>query len=169
MTTGLQLTSTSFDAGAPIPARHTCDGDDIPPELHLAGSVAGTRSLALVLDDPDAPDPMAPQRVWVHWVVYNLPATTNVIAEGGSRALPPGALEGKNDWHEIGYRGPCPPIGRHRYFFTLYALDAPLPDLHSPDKAALLDAMTGHVLAQAQLMGTYQKSGGAGGRRSKHR
>lgn len=164
MTTRLRLTSMSFDAGAPIPARHTCDGDDIPPELHIGGAAPGTRSFALVVDDPDAPDPAAPQRVWVHWVLYNLPPTTTVISEGGSRALPPGTLEGRNDWHQTGYRGPCPPIGRHRYFFTLYALDTVLGDLHQPGKAALLDAMTGHVLAEAQVMGTYEKSGRGRGR-----
>lgn len=118
------------------------------------------KSLALIVDDPDAPDPAAPKRVWVHWVLYNLPPTTNALPEGvASSALPPGTREGTNDWQRTGYGGPCPPIGRHRYFHKLYALDTELPDLANPTKAALLEAMEGHVLAQAELIGTYRRSG----------
>ena len=104
---------------------------------------------------PDAPDPAAPKRTWVHWILYDIPATASGIAEGG--ATPAGARDGRNDWKRTGYGGPCPPIGRHRYFHKLYALDAALGDLGTPDKPALEKAMSGHVLAQATLVGTYQK------------
>ena len=121
---------------------------------------AGTKSLALVVDDPDAPDPAAPKLVWVHWVLYDLPPGTSRRSPQGSTAktLPPGTREGLNDWKRTGWRGPCPPIGRHRYFHKLYALDIVLPDLHHPDKAALEKAMAGHVLAKAELVGTYQRT-----------
>ncbi len=155
----MRLTSTSFDHEHEIPAKHTCEGADVSPPLHWSGVPSGTRSLALIVDDPDAPDPRAPKTTWVHWVVYDLPPSTTSLAEGVA-ALPAGAREGKNDWKATGYRGPCPPIGRHRYFHKLYALDAVLPDLHEPDKAAVERAMKGHVLAEATLMGTYAKRGG---------
>ncbi|MBN1337450.1 MAG: YbhB/YbcL family Raf kinase inhibitor-like protein [Deltaproteobacteria bacterium] len=151
----LTLTSPAFDHQAAIPAKYTCQGQDVAPELKIAGIPPGTRSLALVVDDPDAPDPAAPKTVWVHWVAYNLPPSLTVIPEGG--ALPEGAKSGLNDWKRTGYGGPCPPIGRHRYFHKLYALDVVLPDLGTPTKAALLEALEGHVLATAELMGTYQK------------
>jgi len=110
------------------------------------------------VDDPDAPDPAAPQRTWVHWVLYNLPASATGLPEGVKTAqLPPGTREGQNDWQRTGYGGPCPPKGRHRYFHKLYALDVELPDLHQPDKAKLLKAMEGHVIAQVELVGTYEK------------
>jgi Raf kinase inhibitor-like YbhB/YbcL family protein len=119
-----------------------------------------TASLALIVDDPDAPDPASPQMTWVHWVVYNLPPKAGSLAQGASRhGLPPSAREGLNDWHRASYGGPCPPIGRHRYFHKLYALDVVLPDLGKPDKAALEQAMRGHILAHAELIGTYQKHG----------
>lgn len=155
MTATLGITSTAFAEGAAIPARYTCEGEDLAPPLAFSGVPAGARSLALVVDDPDAPDPAAPKTVWVHWVVHDLPPDTAGLPEGG--ALPPGARQGLNDWKRTGYGGPCPPIGRHRYYFKLYALDAPLGDLGTPTKAALLEAMRGHVLAEGQLMGTYQK------------
>ncbi len=155
MTATLTLTSTAFADGAPIPARHTCEGEDLSPPLAFSGVPSGARSLALVVDDPDAPDPAAPKTVWVHWVVHDLPPDTAGLPEGG--ALPAGARQGLNDWKRAAYGGPCPPIGRHRYYFKLYALDAPLGDLGAPTKAALLEAMRGHVLAEGQLMGTYQK------------
>jgi Raf kinase inhibitor-like YbhB/YbcL family protein len=151
------LTSTSFVHEAPIPNKHTCEGKDVSPALSWSGAPAGTKSFVLIVDDPDAPDPKAPKTTWVHWVLYNLPVTVTALPEGiGS--LPGGTLEGKNDWKAVGYRGPCPPIGRHRYFHKLYALDTALPDLHQPDKAAVEKAMAGHVLAQATLMGTYIKA-----------
>lgn len=154
----MQLSSPAFAANAGIPARHTCEGGDVSPALHWTGVPEQARSLALIVDDPDAPDPAAPQRTWVHWVLYNLPATARGLPEGAQAAqLPAGTREGRNDWQRTGYGGPCPPKGRHRYFHKLYALDIALPDLHQPDKAALLKAMEGHVVAQAELVGTYQK------------
>lgn len=151
----LTLTSSAFRPNQPIPARYTCDGEDASPPLTWAGVPAGTRSLALIIDDPDAPDPKHPQRVWVHWVVYNLPPDCTGLAEAG--ALPPGTKVGRNDWQRADYGGPCPPIGRHRYFHKLYALDTVLPDLKHPTKSQLEQAMTGHVLAQAELVGTYER------------
>jgi len=153
------LSSSSFTHQGEIPSKYTCEGSDISPPLSWSGLPAGTLSLALIVDDPDAPDPKAPQRVWVHWVLYNLPAAAGSLAEGVKPdELPEGTREGKNDWGRTGYGGPCPPIGRHRYFHKLYALDAVLPDLRKPTKKDLEKAMEGHVLARAELMGTYQKS-----------
>jgi hypothetical protein len=118
----------------------------------------GTKSLALIVDDPDAPDPAAPKRTWVHWVLYNIPPTANGLPEAvASSSLPKGTREGTNDWNRTGYGGPCPPIGRHRYFFKLYALDVVLPDLGPARKAELEKAMEGHIPAKAELVGTYQK------------
>jgi len=154
----LTLTSSAFSAGGSIPAIYTCEGEDISPPLAWTGVPAGAQSLALIVDDPDAPDPAAPKRVWVHWVLYNIPITATGLPEGVVPAdLPSGALEGTNDWPAVGYGGPCPPIGRHRYFFKLYTLDSTLPDLHQPTKAELEAAMQGHILAHTELMGTYQK------------
>ena len=152
-----QLTSPAFDAGGLIPARHTCDGEDVSPALAWSGAPEGTRSFALIVDDPDAPDPNAPKTVYVHWVVCDIPASVSSLPEGTkSSNLPQGAREGRNDWKNIGFQGPCPPIGRHRYFFKLYALDTTLPDLREPTKAQLESAMKGHIIAQTELMGTYQ-------------
>lgn len=154
----LSLSSPAFADRAPMPARLTCDGQDRSPPLAWSGLPAGTRSLALIVDDPDAPDPAAPQRTWVHWVLYNLPPTATSLAEAVAPAdLPAGTREGLNDWQRSGYGGPCPPIGRHRYFHKLYALDVVLADLGQPTKAALERAMEGHVLARAELVGTYQR------------
>jgi len=150
------ISSPQFSNGGAIPARFTCEGSDTSPALAFAGAPEGTRSLALIVDDPDAPDPQAPQMTWVHWVLYNLPAGAAGLAEGVVD-LPDGTLSGLNDWKRTGYGGPCPPIGRHRYFFKLYALDSVLPDLGRPDKAQLLDVIEGHVLARAELVGTYEK------------
>jgi Raf kinase inhibitor-like YbhB/YbcL family protein len=152
------LRSASFQHEAAIPAKHTCQGDDTAPPLAWSGAPAGTKSFALIVDDPDAPDPRAPRTVWSHWVIYNLPAATSALPEGATSGdLPPGTLEGVNDFGKTGYGGPCPPIGRHRYFHKLYALDVVLADLGRPSKAALEKAMQGHVLGEAQLVGTYQK------------
>ena len=156
----LTLTSSTFAHQSEIPTRHTCEGDDVSPPLVWSGLPDGTESLALIVDDPDAPDPAAPKRVYVHWVLYNLPPNATGLPEG-ARPLPTGTLDGTNDWQRTGYGGPCPPIGRHRYFFKLYALDTLLPDLGRPTKATLEKAMAGHVIAEAQLVGTYQKKGGA--------
>ncbi|NCT67813.1 MAG: YbhB/YbcL family Raf kinase inhibitor-like protein [Rhodanobacteraceae bacterium] len=153
----LNLRSPAFASHAAIPARYTCDGNEASPPLQWSGVPAKAKSLALIVDDPDAPDPAAPQTVWVHWVLYDLPAAADGLPEAvDSARLPPGAREGRNDFGRTGYGGPCPPVGRHRYFFKLYALDTVLPDLGRPDKARLLAAMKGHVVAQAELVGTYQ-------------
>ena len=152
----LTLTSPAFQQGGGIPSEHTCEGADSSPPLAWSGLPEGTRSLALIIDDPAAPDPAAPKRVWVHWVLYNLPPTSTGLASGVT-ALPAGTRVGLNDSQEPNYGGPCPPIGRHRYFHKLYALDVVLPDLGQPTKRELEAAMDGHVLAQAELMGTYEK------------
>jgi len=121
---------------------------------------AGTKSLALIVDDPDAPDPAAPKVTWVHWVLYDLPAAAPGLGEGAATSgLPEGTKEGRNSWNKATYGGPCPPIGRHRYFFKLYALDSRFDHLRQPDKAELEAVMRGHVLAQTELVGTYQKQG----------
>ncbi len=156
----LTLTSPAFDHGGSIPVAFTCEGEDRSPRLEWSGIPDGTRSLALIVDDPDAPDPAAPKMNYVHWVLYNIPADAGGLDEGiASSALPAGTREGLNDWKRTGYGGPCPPIGRHRYFHKLYALDTALPDLGSPTREELVAAMQGHILAQAELIGTYQKSG----------
>ena len=153
----LIITSSAFEHEDSIPARHTCDGDDISPELLWSGVPDGTRSLVLIVDDPDAPDPAAPKMTWVHWVLYNIPASATGLAEGiTSGELPEGTLEGLNDWKRTGFGGPCPPIGRHRYFHKLYALDVLLADLDRPDKEQVEQAMDNHIVEQAVLMGTYQ-------------
>ncbi len=154
----LTILSSAFADGAEIPMRHTCEGDDASPPLTWSGVPAGAKSLALIVDDPDAPDPAAPKMTWVHWVLHDLPPTASGLPEGPRHgALPPGTREGRNDWKRTGWGGPCPPIGRHRYYFKLYALDAELGDLGTPTKAKLEEAMEGHVLERAQLMGTYEK------------
>ncbi len=152
----LILSSPAFAPGEAIPAAHTCQGANVSPALAWSGLPEGTRSLVLMVDDPDAPDPAAPKMTWVHWLLYNLPATATGLPQGVSQ-LPEGTLEGLNGWQRTGYGGPCPPIGRHRYCHKLYALDTRLPDLGKPTQAALEKAMAGHVLDQTQLMGTYQK------------
>ena len=154
------LTSPAFAEGGEIPTRYTCEGQDVSPPLAWSGAPNGTKSFALVVDDPDAPDPRAPRMRWVHWVLHNLPSTITELPEGVMlEALPTGTKEGQNDWKRTGYGGPCPPVGRHRYFHRLYALDTVLPDLRTPTRAQLEQAMEGHVLARAELIGTYQKEG----------
>ena len=154
----LALTSSAFEDHHPIPKKYTCEGADVSPPLAWSGVPTGTKSLALIVDDPDAPDPAAPKRVFVHWVLFNVSAALSALAEGASgAALPAGAVEGRNDFGNTKFGGPCPPIGRHRYFFKLYALDATLPVDKLLDKKALEAAMQGHVLRQAELVGTYQK------------
>jgi Raf kinase inhibitor-like YbhB/YbcL family protein len=155
MAAALTVNSSAFTEGGGIPARYTCEGQDVSPPLAWSGLPAGTKSLALIVDDPDAPDPKAPKRTWVHWVLYDIPPTATSLPEGG--ALPSGIREGRNDWGRKGYGGPCPPVGRHRYFHKLYALDTVLGDLGEPTKAQVEKAMEGHVLAEGRLMGTYEK------------
>jgi Raf kinase inhibitor-like YbhB/YbcL family protein len=151
----MRLTSTAFENGGSIPTTYTCEGEDRSPPLVIHDVPQSAKSLALIVDDPDAPDPAAPKRTWVHWVICNIPPNAHTLSEGGGDF--PGATEGKNDWDRVGYGGPCPPIGRHRYFFRLYALDTLLPELTEPTKAELERAMEGHVVGQAELVGTYQK------------
>lgn len=150
------LTSSNFVSQGAIPAKHTCDSSDISPSLSWSEAPEGTKSFALIVDDPDAPDPANPRMTWVHWVLYNIPATTETLAEG-IKKLPGGTMEGLNDWKQTGYRGPCPPIGRHRYFHKIYALDTVLPDLKKPTKPVLEKAMEGHILAKTELVGLYKK------------
>jgi len=153
----LTLTSSAFSAGGAIPAKYTCDGEDSSPPLEWSGVPDRAMSLALIVDDPDAPDPAAPKVRWVHWVLYNIPPDARGLpAAARSGKLPPGAQEGSNDFKKIGYGGPCPPIGRHRYFFTLYALDTSLPESERPSRADVEAAMKGHVIEKAELMGTYE-------------
>ena len=153
---GLALSSPAFSPGGEIPTLFTCEGRDLSPALDWTGVPEAAQSLVLIVDDPDAPDPKAPKMTWVHWVLYNLPPKTRGLPEAVS-SLPTGTKEGTNDWKRTGYGGPCPPIGRHRYFHKLYALDTVLPDLGTATKPQVEAAMKGHVLAQAELMGTYQK------------
>ncbi len=152
------MSSPAFRSYGEIPSRYTCDGEDVSPPLKWSGIPAGTRSLALIMEDPDAPDPAHPTMIWIHWVLYNIPPGTDGLPEDAHGAdLPHGTREGLNDWKRRGYGGPCPPIGRHRYFAKLYALDSVLPDLVPPTKAVLEKAMQGHILAQQELVGTYQR------------
>jgi Raf kinase inhibitor-like YbhB/YbcL family protein len=156
----LSITSPAFGHGGPIPTEYTCEGRDISPELDWSGVPDATRSLVLIVDDPDAPDPNAPKMTWVHWLMYNIPPDVTMLGKGVAAGdLPTGVLHGLNDWKRTGYGGPCPPIGRHRYFHKLYALDTVLPDLKRPTKDALEQAMAGHILGQAELVGTYIKGG----------
>jgi Raf kinase inhibitor-like YbhB/YbcL family protein len=156
----LTLSSPAFGPGTAIPALHTCEGRDRSPPLEWHGIPKGTKSLVLIVDDPDAPDPSAPRMTWVHWVLANLPPDSTGLPEGVvPGALPSGTIEGVNDWKRTGYGGPCPPIGRHRYFHKLYALDVALVGLNRPTKAQVEAAMRGHVLGQAELVGTYEKTG----------
>jgi len=155
---GFALHSSAFQPGGEIPTRYTCEGLDLSPPLAWSEPPSGTRSFALVMDDPDAPDPKAPQTTWVHWVVVGIPAQMRELADGaGGRRLPTGARHGLNDWKRADYGGPCPPIGRHRYFHKLFALDTTLSELSSPTQAELERAMQGHILARAELVGTYEK------------
>ena len=152
------LSTDAFTNNAEIPRNYTCEGEDVSPYLAWEGVPAEAKSLVLIVDDPDAPDPDAPKMTWVHWVLYNIPASANELPQGiEAGELPSGTLQGMNDWRRTGYGGPCPPIGRHRYFYKLYALDEVLPDLGKPSKAELEEAMQGHIIAQAELVGTYKK------------
>jgi Raf kinase inhibitor-like YbhB/YbcL family protein len=156
---GFELRSPSFAAMDEIPRRHTCEGEDASPELRWSGVPEGTKSLVLIVDDPDAPDPAAPRMTWVHWLLYDIPPDAARLSEGVPvDELPRGTRQGRNDWKRSGYGGPCPPIGRHRYFHKLYALGEELGDLAEPAKAELERAMRGKVLAEAELVGAYEKS-----------
>ncbi len=152
----MHITSQSFSPNGSIPTRYTCEGENVSPELSWSGAPQGTRSYALIVDDPDAPDPKAPKRTWVHWVLYDIPPGSHTLQQNVQK-LPQGTREGTNDFKHVGYGGPCPPIGRHRYFFKIYALNVELGDLGQPDKARLEQAIKGHVLAKGELIGTYAK------------
>ncbi len=155
----LTLRSSAFIDGDEIPSTYTCEGENIAPPLEWDGVPKHTRSLVLIVDDPDAPDPKAPRMTWVHWVLYNIPPGAAGVPHGATSGdLPPGTEEGLNDWKETGYGGPCPPIGRHRYFHKLYALDKELEGMGKPTKAQIEAAMKEHVIAKAELVGTYEKS-----------
>ena len=152
----LEVRSSAFDPNGEIPELHTCEGRDASPALEWSGAPPATRSFALIVDDPDAPDPRRPTHTFVHWVLYDIPAATTGIDEGA--AAPSGAREGVNGSNDVGYTGPCPPRGRHRYVFKLYALDVLLGDLGRPKKADVEAAMRGHVLASAEVIGTYERA-----------
>jgi Raf kinase inhibitor-like YbhB/YbcL family protein len=154
----LTLTSSSFKPMGPIPVRHTCDGEDVSPALAWRGTPGGTQSFVLIVDDPDAPDPAAPKRTYVHWVLYDIPSTVSTLVEGVKTAdLREGMRDGSNDWKRTGYGGPCPPIGRHRYFFKLYALDRKLGNMGAATKADIQSVMANHVIEMAELVGTYER------------
>lgn len=150
----MEIKSPAFQNGAEIPRKYTCDSTDISPPLRWENSPSGTKGFALIADDPDAP-----VGIWVHWVIYDLPPETKELTEAvaTTETLPNGAKQGTNDFRKIGYGGPCPPSGTHRYFFKLYALDAPTNLRPRATKQQLLDAMKGHILAEAQLMGRYKR------------
>lgn len=157
----LILTSPSFTHQGEIPILHTCQGKDLSPALRWSGVPSEAESLVLIVDDPDAPDPQAPKMTWVHWLLYNLPVNSSGLAQAvQEKDLPPGTLQGLNDWKRLGYGGPCPPIGRHRYFFKLYALDTVLKDLKKPTKPQLEQAMKWNILIETELIGTYEKTPG---------
>ena len=151
----IRITSTAFADGQPIPAKYTCDGNDVSPPLQWTNTPANTKSFALIADDPDAP-----MGTWVHWVAYNLSPSMGALPEGveKSQFITGNAMQGLNDFHRLGYGGPCPPSGKpHRYFFKIYALDTVLNLTPGLTKRELLQATNGHVLAEGQLMGTYQR------------
>ena len=154
------IESPSFTHQGGIPKRFTCEGEDVSPELQWSQPPDGTQSFVLIVEDPDAPDPNAPKTTWVHWLLYNVPAEARGIREAVTEdGLPEGTRQGRNGWKRTGYGGPCPPIGRHRYFHQLYALDTRLPDLKEPSKTDLERAMEGHVLARVEIVGSYRKQG----------
>ncbi|MBN1379622.1 MAG: YbhB/YbcL family Raf kinase inhibitor-like protein [Gammaproteobacteria bacterium] len=154
----MKLTSIAFNNGAEIPMEYTCQGKNVSPQLSIADISPKARSLALIVDDPDAPDPAAPKMTWVHWILYNIPADLTEIPKAANKAaLPKNVRDGINDWKKTGYGGPCPPIGCHRYFFKLYALDVMLDTADLLSKTQLELKMEGHIIDQAELMGTYQK------------
>ncbi len=146
----LKITSPSFKDGEMIPRKYTCQGDDVNPQLDISGIPENTKSLVLIMDDPDAP-----MGTWDHWIVWNISPDTKTIAEN---SVPAGAVQGKNSWGRNDYGGPCPPSGTHRYFFKLYALDTTLDIPEKSKKKDVEKAMQGHILEQAQLMGKYKKS-----------
>jgi Raf kinase inhibitor-like YbhB/YbcL family protein len=155
----LNLSSSAFAANAAIPPKYTCEGANVSPPLAWSGAPATAKSFALIVEDPDAPDPAKPTRVVTHWVAYNIPVTTSALSENASKkGMPPGSAQGLNEGNKPAYMGPCPPIGSHRYFFKLYALDTVLTGLKNPKKADVQKAMQTHVVDSTQFIGTYQKT-----------
>ena len=150
----MELSSVAFKNGASIPKQYTCDGPNISPPLQWAGIPDNSRSLAVLVDDPDAA-----RGNWVHWILFNIPPQTAELTENirKTRTIPNGARQGTNDFREIGYGGPCPPGGKHRYFFRLFALDTELNLDPGSSRTDLERSMAGHILAETQLMGTYQR------------
>ncbi|MEN2998947.1 MAG: YbhB/YbcL family Raf kinase inhibitor-like protein [Brevinematia bacterium] len=150
----IKVSSSAFKDGDFIPRKYTCDGDDISPEIRIEGIPTGTKSLVLINDDPDAP-----VGVWDHWILYDIPPNTNTIPEGikPEREFPNGMKHGINSWGRVGYGGPCPPSGTHRYYFRVYALDIQLNLPPGATKQKILKAMEGHILAQGELMGKYAR------------
>ncbi len=154
----MKISSPAFGHMEEIPAKYTCDGADVSPPLVWSDVPPASASLALIVDDPDAPDPANPKTIWTHWILYDLPPAGSGLPEGaGSVAPPPGTRAGVNDWGRPHYGGPCPPIGRHRYRFRLYALDSTLGDVGQPTRGELLAAIDGHLIEMAELIGTYQR------------
>lgn len=151
---GISITSTAFNEGEFIPKKYSCDGADVSPPLEWIGIPEETKELALICDDPDAP-----MGTWVHWVLYNIPPNVSNLPESvpAVKVLENGAVHGMNDFHKIGYGGPCPPGGTHRYFFKIYALDTELKLAQGKTRTELLESMNGHVLAGGQLMGKYKR------------
>jgi Raf kinase inhibitor-like YbhB/YbcL family protein len=155
----LNLSSSAFAANAAIPSKYTCEGANVSPPLAWSGAPATAKSFVLIVEDPDAPDPAKPTRVVTHWVAYNIPGTTSALSENASKkGMPPGSAQGLNEANKPAYMGPCPPIGSHRYFFKLYALDTVLTGLKNPKKADVQQAMQTHVVDSTQFIGTYQKT-----------
>lgn len=154
----MKIQSPVFKENGQIPSLYTCEGQDISPELYWSEVPTNTKSLVLVVDDPDAPDPNAPKMVWIHWILFNIPPSAQGLKENALiNGLPTGTQIGKNSWNKQAYGGPCPPIGRHRYYHKLYALDVTLDNLNAPTIEQLQNAMQNHIIDQAVLMGTYQK------------
>lgn len=154
----MRILSPAFVTGGGIPPGYSCDGGDISPELVWRGAPPKTKALALIMDDPDAPDPAAPRMIWTHWVLYNIPPATQGLTEN-VKSLPDGTVMGINSWGKTGYGGPCPPIGRHRYFFRLYALDSTITAPQPLDEKSLMQAMQGHIIESAELVGKYRRMG----------
>lgn len=154
----MAISSPAFRHEEPILERFTCDGEDVSPPLHWTGVPEASQTLALIVEDPDAPDPAAPQHIFTHWIIYNLPPDSTGLVENVTlETLPRGARFGQNDFERTRWGGPCPPTGRHRYYFKLYALDSPVPTAHVLTRSGLLAAIDGHVLRYAELIGTYEK------------
>lgn len=157
----MKILSSAFQDGQEIPTKYTCEGEDISPPLSWEDVPGNTKSLALIVEDPDAPDPKAPKMVWIHWVLFNIDPKSKGIPENAmAHELPKDSQQGLTSWKKTNYGGPCPPIGRHRYYHRLYALDLVFSNVQNPTADTLRQIMRDHVIAEAVIMGTYQKSKG---------